>query len=186
MKLKFLFFVMALSAMGPGRDAPPPDADANADADDQPEEVRRNPARLPPIAQSSVEEADPVESNTPEARFLLASDIAPDDFLWSKRPVVVFADTEGDPAFSEQIAALGRGTSALAARDVVVIIDADPAANSIWRQKLHPRGFSLVLIDKDGQVKIRRPSPWDVREIGRAIDRLPLRRQEVGRGSELR
>jgi|GEM_PF-260260 len=184
MKLKFLFFVMALSAMGPARDAPPPDADAPAV--DQSDEVRRNPARLPPIAQSSVEADDPVEPAAPEARFLAAADVAPDDFLWSKRPVVVFADTEGDPAFAEQIDALQRGAAALDARDAVVVIDTDPAANSIWRQQFHPRGFSLLLIDKDGQVKIRRPSPWDVREIGRAIDRLPLRRQEIGRGSRLR
>jgi hypothetical protein len=181
MKLKFLFFVMALSAMGPARDASPPEVDANPMG--QPEEVRRNPARLPPIAQRSAQADEPAAA---EARFVSAADVTPDAFLWSKRPVVVFADTEGDPAFAEQIAALERGAAALAARDVVVVIDTDPSANSVWRQQFHPRGFSLLLIDKDGQVKIRRPSPWDVREIGRAIDRLPLRRQEIGRGNLLR
>ncbi|MEO1911033.1 MAG: DUF4174 domain-containing protein [Paracoccus sp. (in: a-proteobacteria)] len=177
MKLKFLFFVMALSAMGPGRDAPPPDADSMP---------RSNPARLPPIAQSSTEPTDPVPPAAPEASFLDAADVAPEDFLWKQRPIVVFADTPGDPAFVEQLDALQRGAVALAARDAVVILDTDPAADSVWRRNLHPRGFSLVLIDKDGQIKIRRPSPWDVREIGRAIDRLPLRRQEIGRGSVLR
>ncbi|WP_378943584.1 DUF4174 domain-containing protein [Paracoccus sp. R86501] len=180
MKLKFLFFVMALSAMGPGRDAPPPDVPDPETA------ARPNPARLPPIAQTSVEPKDPARITPPEVSFLSASDTAPDDFLWNSRPIVVFADTEGDPAFIEQVEALRRGAAALAVRDAVVILDADPAADSIWRRSLHPRGFSLVLIDKDGQIKIRRPSPWDVREIGRAIDRLPLRRQEIGRGSVLR
>ena len=36
-------------------------------------------------------------------------------------------------------------------------------------------------MDKDGQVKLRKPFPWDVREISRAIDKFPLRRQEIGR-----
>ena len=92
----------------------------------------------------------------------------------------MFADTPDDPSFVQQIAAMERDGAALVGRDVVVVTDSDPASGSAWRRDLRPQGFSLVLIDKDGQVKIRRPSPWDVREIGRAIDRLPLRRQEVG------
>ena len=32
--------------------------------------------------------------------------------------------------------------------------DTDPAAKTEWRQKLRPRGFSLVLMDKDGDGKI--------------------------------
>jgi hypothetical protein len=47
------------------------------------------------------------------------------------------------------------------------------------RPRLRPRGFSLVLMDKDGEVKRRNPAPWGVREITHAIDRFPLRRQEM-------
>jgi hypothetical protein len=36
-----------------------------------------------------------------------------------------------------------------------------------------------VLIGKDGRVAQRKPSPWDVREIERAIDKMPLRQQEI-------
>ncbi|MDP5308005.1 DUF4174 domain-containing protein [Paracoccus sp. 2205BS29-5] len=110
-----------------------------------------------------------------------AAAVAPGDFLWTARPVVVFADTPDDPAFREQMQALRSRPGMLAERDVVVITDADPAAASPWRRQLHPRGFSLVVIDKDGQVKQRKPAPWDVREISRAIDKFPLRRQEIGR-----
>ncbi|MDO5647652.1 DUF4174 domain-containing protein [Paracoccus sp. (in: a-proteobacteria)] len=171
MKLKYVIFVMALAAMGPARDAPPPDTD-----------VVRNPARLPPVSAPVPTAPD---ATTSLSRHLDATEARPGDFLWNARPVVVFADTPDDPAFTEQMRALQRDAAALAARDVVVITDTDPAADSLWRQQLRPRGFSLVVIDKDGQVKIRRPSPWDAREIGRAIDRLPLRRQEIGRGSVL-
>ncbi|MDN5786047.1 DUF4174 domain-containing protein [Pseudorhodobacter sp.] len=101
------------------------------------------------------------------------------EFLWLKRPIVVFADSPNDPAFTTQIEFLSQRPAALAERDVVVIVDTDPAGASFVRKKLRPRGFSLVLMDKDGGVEIRKPRPWDVREITRAIDKFPLARQEM-------
>ncbi|WP_304614369.1 DUF4174 domain-containing protein [Paracoccus sp. (in: a-proteobacteria)] len=195
MKLKFMIFVMALAAMGPARDAPPPDGAAvrtpdGATAATQPRDTvpQRNPARLPPVAQrvepDPLPDASPLDDGSPQV--LDAATVDPDQFLWTARPVVIFADTADDPAFVDQVASLRRDGRALASRDVVLVLDSDPSANSAWRQQLRPQGFSLVLIDKDGQVKIRRPVPWDAREIGRAIDRLPLRRQEIGRGSVMR
>ena len=71
-----------------------------------------------------------------------------DAYLWTARPVVVFADSDADPRFVEQMELLDRGASALEERDVVVITDTDPAARSAIRQKLRPRGFMLVLIGK--------------------------------------
>jgi hypothetical protein len=98
---------------------------------------------------------------------------------WTARPVVVFADSPSDPLFERQMRLIAADPAELAERDVVVIIDTDPAARSAIRAKLRPRGFSLVLIDKDGEAKLRKPLPWDVREITHAIDKFPLRRQEI-------
>jgi hypothetical protein len=100
------------------------------------------------------------------------------EFLWLKRPIVVFADSPNDPAFVTQLEYLAERPESLAERDVVVIVDTDPSADSFFRQKLRPRGFSLVLMDKDGGIEIRKPRPWNVREITRAIDKFPLARQE--------
>jgi hypothetical protein len=108
-----------------------------------------------------------------------ASGVTMAEFLWLKRPIVVFADSPNDPAFISQLEYLAEQPQALADRDVVVIVDTDPSAASFFRQKLRPRGFSLVLMDKDGGVEIRKPRPWDVREITRAIDKFPLARQEL-------
>jgi len=66
---------------------------------------------------------------------------------------------------------------------VVIIVDTDPSGESALRTKLRPRGFMMVLIGKDGQVKLRKPLPWDVRELTRSIDKMPLRRQEMRAGS---
>ena len=108
-----------------------------------------------------------------------ASEVSVEEYLWTARPVVVFADTPADPRYREQIALLADRAEALGERDVVVIADTDPAAKSALRTKLRPRGFMLVLIGKDGNVALRKPFPWDVRELTRAIDKMPLRQEEI-------
>jgi hypothetical protein len=35
------------------------------------------------------------------------------------------------------------------------------------------------LIGKDGGVKLRKASPWDVRELTRVVDKMPMRQREV-------
>ncbi|MGR3759815.1 DUF4174 domain-containing protein [Roseobacteraceae bacterium NS-SX3] len=101
------------------------------------------------------------------------------DFLWKNRAVVVFADSAEDPRFQEQVERLIQGTDALLERDVVVLTDTDPGAKSDLRRKLRPRGFMLVLVGKDGGVKLRKPHPWTVRELTRTIDKFPSRLREV-------
>ncbi len=124
-----------------------------------------------PIA-SSAQTADPAPS-------VAASEVTLPDLIWQKRALVVFADSPKDPNFIRQMQLLARNADDLVDRDVLVITDTDPAANSAVRQQLRPRGFSLVLLDKDGKIAIRKPLPWDVREISHAIDKFPLRLQEV-------
>jgi hypothetical protein len=108
-----------------------------------------------------------------------AADVTLSEFLWLKRPVVIFADTPADPAFAEQMRFLEDRWPELAERDVVVITDTDPSAGSDARTRLRPRGFMFVLMDKDGTVAQRKPFPSDVREISRAIDKMPIRREEL-------
>ncbi|MGC9368281.1 MAG: DUF4174 domain-containing protein [Paracoccaceae bacterium] len=100
-------------------------------------------------------------------------------FQWLARPVVVFADTPNDPRFVQQMELLDELPEELAERDVVIITDSDARAMSDIRRQLRPRGFMLVLMAKDGTVALRKPFPWDVRELSRAIDKMPLRQQEM-------
>jgi hypothetical protein len=62
---------------------------------------------------------------------------------------------------------------------VVVITDTVPEPISDLRRKLRPRGFMLVLMSKEGTVNVRKPFPWDVREISRSIDKMPIRQREI-------
>lgn len=128
-------------------------------------------APLPLLAQEVV--ADDVLIIMP------ADDVVLADFQWEARVITVFADSPRDPAFARQIELLSERPDTLVERDVIVLTDTDPAAKSDVRTQLRPRGFALVIVDKDGRVMLRKPDPWDVREISRAIDKTTLRQQEI-------
>lgn len=100
-------------------------------------------------------------------------------FRWKNRLLVIFSDSPGDPRFVEQMGLIEDRVEDLVERDVIVLIDTDPNADSELREKYRPRGFMFVLIGKDGNVYLRKPLPWNVREISRSIDKMPLRRQEM-------
>ncbi|MBN2906323.1 MAG: DUF4174 domain-containing protein [Rhodobacteraceae bacterium] len=139
-------------------------------------------AMLMPLAAPAraAEEATPLARwQKDHTEILQATEVGLADVHWLARPVVVFADSDADPRFQQQMDLLMARLDDLALRDVVVITDTNPATPSEWRTKLRPRGFMLVLIAKDGNVLFRKPFPWDVREISRSIDKLPLREQEI-------
>lgn len=107
------------------------------------------------------------------------------EFRWKKRPVVVFADSEDDPAYIEQLDLLQAREDELRSRDVIVLTDTTPDARSALRLKMRPRGFMLVLVGKDGEIELRKPFPWNVREITRSIDKMPIREREIRDSKEL-
>lgn len=108
-----------------------------------------------------------------------AADMNVEEFVWVARPIIVFAQSPLDPLFVQQMELLTDRKEALAERDVIVITDTTPEPPSALRTSLRPRAFMLAIIDKDGSIAIRKPAPWDVREISRSIDKTPLREQEV-------
>ncbi|MDG1116314.1 MAG: DUF4174 domain-containing protein [Flavimaricola sp.] len=113
-----------------------------------------------------------------------SNEIVIEDLHFIARPVVVFADSPADPQYAEQLELLLSRVEELVIRDVIIITDTDPAARSPLRQELRPRGFALVLVGKDGRVALRKPAPWDVRELTRSIDKMPLRQQEIRERTE--
>ena len=125
-------------------------------------------------------QAAETESNAPEeVLFQDGSTAELGGYLWVKRPLVIFADTDRDPRFIQQMELLNALPQELIERDVVVLTDTNPAARSALRTKLRPRGFMLVLIGKDGNPYLRKPFPWDVRAISASIDKMPMRQQEI-------
>ncbi len=114
-----------------------------------------------------------------EFALVLAPEVVEADLMFVMRPVIIFADSPNDPAFIRQLELLARYHDELATRDVILILDTDPANPSALRKKLRPRGFSLVLMDKDWKPMIRKPLPWDGREIVNSIDKMPIARTEA-------
>ncbi len=132
-------------------------------------------AALFPMSALATDASDPEQSGI--IRDGMDTDLS--EFLWTHRPVIVFADTPADPRFGEQMDNLTAELEELEVRDVVVLTDTDPSAASALRQKLRPRGFMLVLVGKDGTVYLRKPFPWSVRELSRSIDKMPMRQREI-------
>lgn len=112
-------------------------------------------------------------------RVFTSDEVDLDDLKWQLRAVVVFGQGENDPLFREQLELINARIDEMVERDVIVIADTDPNTLSDLRRKLRPRAFMLVLMDKAGQVELRKPAPWDVRELSRSIDKMPLRQQEI-------
>ncbi|MCE8006209.1 DUF4174 domain-containing protein [Aestuariivita sp.] len=123
--------------------------------------------------------AEDADQTPPSDIILPAGESDLSEFLWIKRPVIVFADSPADPRFAEQMELLNDRLDELGERDVVILTDTDPDAASPLRTKLRPRGFMLVLVGKDGTVYLRKPFPWNVRELGRSIDKMPMRQREI-------
>ena len=104
-----------------------------------------------------------------------------ENFEWAQRPIIIFSDSEKDPNFVSQMEFLLEDVNELKERDIIVLVDTNPSRPSSLRKRLRPHGFAFILIGKDGQVKLRKPSPWNIREIARVIDKMPIRQQEIDR-----
>ena len=93
------------------------------------------------------------------------------DLIWEKRPVLVFSNSYMDPNLKQQIKMFGSDPNALSSRDVRVFVDDKPEPISNLRKRFRPKGFLIILIGKDGQIKLRKNSPWSARELTRIIDK---------------
>ncbi|WP_076446711.1 DUF4174 domain-containing protein [Roseivivax lentus] len=136
-------------------------------------------AALPAFSATSVLAADGAATEDEPGLIQSAEGRSLEEFRWLKRPLVVFADNAADPRYVQQMQFITDRMDALEGRDVIVLTDTDPAADGAIRRELRPRGFMLVLIAKDGTRVLRKPFPWDVRELSRSIDKLPARQQEI-------
>ena len=131
----------------------------------------------PAVAEMVAEEIAPNPDE--ELVFLDAREIDVREFIWTRRLIVVMADTADDPQFTRQLDALRARDMEFVERNAIVIFDANPEDRSPLRQVLRPRGFMTAILDVDGEVKARRPAVRTGRELTAVIDRFPTRRQEL-------
>jgi Domain of unknown function (DUF4174) len=127
--------------------------------------------RLPLIAASVLAASAAFAANNPLAAY-----------RWSARVVVASAETADDPALLRQRAIFGRLGAEAKARDLVLVeAVGDSAGARALRQTLGigRRGFTAVLVGKDGGAKLRASHPLDAAELFPVIDAMSMRRQEI-------
>ncbi|WP_410217537.1 DUF4174 domain-containing protein [Paracoccus sp. (in: a-proteobacteria)] len=95
-----------------------------------------------------------------------------DNLRWRARPVVVLGQGE---VVDQQMAALQAHAAELADRDVFVLTDGPGAAP--LRARVGD-GFVVMLIGKDGTVKLSERHPVDPTRLMDLIDSMPMRRKE--------
>lgn len=100
-------------------------------------------------------------------------------YRWHHRPLVIFAPSKTDPAYVAQMAMLEKQKSELAERDIIVLSDTSPMANGILRKQLNPKGFEVVLVGKDGGMKLREQTPLDTEVLLSTIDKMPMRQARL-------
>ena len=125
------------------------------------------------------------------AQALDAADLM-NKLTWEKRLLLIFAPGAQDPGLQQQEAALTSDRAGLVERDMAVIralaesglsidgVPYDDAATGFYRHFGPERNrFRVVLIGKDGTVKLDRDGSVTTAELFALIDSMPMRRYEM-------
>ena len=115
-----------------------------------------------------------------------------DAYLWTNRPLLVFAPSREHPFFAAQQESLYGHAQALSERDVVVVeiagdrvlVDGEPAPD-LHASKLRQRYVvdqneaAVLLVGKDGGLKVKKSEVFLAEELFETIDAMPMRLQEM-------
>ena len=115
-------------------------------------------------------------------------------YLWKYRPLVVFAASPGDPRLVQQRAIVNSLKPAFIDRQVVVVYvggenvtselgpgPSMPPSALRERYGIAPDEFKVLLVGKDGGVKLTSAKPFPAQTLFRTIDAMPMRADEVRR-----
>ena len=105
---------------------------------------------------------------------------------WEKRVLLVAAPGGQDASLQQQRRIISRWRDAAAERDLDVVEIAgdqvtgasESAATLRKRFQVPTKGFSALLIGKDGGTKLRQTRPISAALLEETIDAMPMRRQE--------
>jgi hypothetical protein len=116
------------------------------------------------------------------------------DYLWQRRPLLLFAPAESDPRLVETVRRIEASRCDFADRDMVLglivtegtstldgqVVDASQARRLFSEFGIGANTFSAVLIGKDGGEKLRVNDVPDLAAIYAVIDGMPMRSAEMG------
>ena len=115
-------------------------------------------------------------------------------FQWKNRILLIFAPSAEDPARKSLVAELNTQVAGVRERDLLIgeFFEAGASrfagasltpesAEELRRQFAVRKGTStVILVGKDGEVKLRREGPVQAAEIFALIDSMPMRQKEMG------
>ena len=120
------------------------------------------------------------------------------EHLWKERVLIVTASSPTNVGYKRQDQLLMKGRKGMKERDLVIYrlysdhwLNPDnhriseEQAKAMYRAfDIDPDTFSVLLIGKDGGVKMRRDDIVSTREIFQLIDSMPMRQQEMRKSKE--
>ena len=95
------------------------------------------------------------------------------------RPVIILSDSRDDPRVAKQISALDHVKPEIDERNISVLSESDRHGALHKSLGVARRGFAVVLVGKDGQVKKIWRDPVNPKQIFTVIDRMPMRQKEM-------
>ncbi len=122
-------------------------------------------------------------------------DLNLEQFKWENRLLFLFAPEQSSPEFSELQREISGRQPGVADRDLVVFkilengssrmnsteMDSQTAA-AIRKRFFVPEGrFTVILVGKDGGIKMKTEAPVTLDEIFDRIDSMPMRKEEMRR-----
>lgn len=120
-----------------------------------------------------------------------------DQYRWQKRVLLISASSDDDAAFLEQTRDIDVTIDEFNMRDMLLItlldskgsgaggraLSDDEVARARKAVDLASGTFTVVLLGKDGGIKLRETSPTSMRDIYALIDAMPMRQREMRRES---
>jgi hypothetical protein len=119
---------------------------------------------------------------------------AASDYHWKYRPLLVFAGADTSAALAEQRRAFDQSRAGFQQRDMVVVwivghsavAELGPAVQGSAAELRKRHGvsaveFRVVLVGKDGGVKLTSAEPLSAGRIFSVVDAMPMRRDEMRR-----
>ena len=114
-------------------------------------------------------------------------------FRWTLRPLVIVAPTADDPRLMSQIKAYYAALPQALERDMAVVLvtgTTPVAVDGVMVSEPTPLeardtfgldmdAFRVLLVGKDGGVKLERTEPVEMGEVFTLIDSMPMRRDEM-------
>ena len=115
------------------------------------------------------------------------------DYLWQRRPLLLFAPTDDDPRLVDTLRGIDASRCDFVEREMVLGVVVDTGTSTLDGQAMDAAAarrltdrygvgadsFAAVLIGKDGGQKLRVDDVPDLRTVYAVIDGMPMRAREA-------